>query len=170
MPWPNELLTTYTPNSPVKSNDLMLIQQAIIGEKHGEHLIWGVPCVPSSSLAVYSNSDVDGNERFDLAADDLVAFYFPELLPGTNVNRMLIRANTTPSKNLTPKVWMRSGVAAAVQMSAGVDHYNINGDVISSLAQMSPFQVSANGRVYVTAYCLIDPVKLYGIGLYVDRL
>jgi hypothetical protein len=44
MPWPASRLTTYTPASPVKSNDLNAIQDATIAGQHGD---W-TECFPTS--------------------------------------------------------------------------------------------------------------------------
>jgi hypothetical protein len=39
MAWPNDRLTTYTPDDPIKSNDLNAMQDAIMSGQHDDHVL-----------------------------------------------------------------------------------------------------------------------------------
>lgn len=64
MAWPNTRLTTYTPASALKSNDLNSMQDAIIAGQHGDRVLnlpihGAVPSNPATDNISYGDPDIN---------------------------------------------------------------------------------------------------------------
>lgn len=83
MAWPDEILTTYSPDSPVKSNDLVLIQQTIVKLSSPLHVpgISGVPDGATISLPGVA----DGSVIFTSSGTLLVPVQIQRLRPVSEV-------------------------------------------------------------------------------------
>lgn len=83
MAWPDTRMTTYTPASPVKSNDLNALQDATIGGKHGTLTKWFPPGGARNETSITFDG---GNGNFAASADNAVLDYIPiPLKAGTQI-------------------------------------------------------------------------------------
>jgi hypothetical protein len=105
MAWPNTRLTTYTPGSPVKSNDLNALEDAAIAGHHGDFVL---PITGSEGRVV--NGAGVGNVSVDvlsgglttLAAVDL--FWGLRLLQGARIKSVTARVFGNGTVDVTAAV------------------------------------------------------------------